>query len=375
MAEFRYLAQRIGGEAHGEVFETELPLDNARRGRALSAPPTASGTISTRVARLVAPDGQPLIKPWHTAIYAVVDDIIRGGYLVLDSRWNGQSWDLPMAGFTGYAAKQPFNGVKEYVDTDPADIWRDIWLDLQSQPGGYMALNISSVQTPVRVGTAARQVEFTTGEGEDVAFEANDGARKLNWWSTFDCGREIDNLASETPFDWREWHVWDDTVIGGIAHYVDLGYPSLGGRKIGPRLVYTENVITEPQAAANPDYATDILVLGAGEGKDRVRGYAGRPLEGLRRVKVVEDRDVDSKGQADVRARRELGTTRDEVHADTLVVERHSNADIDALEPGDELPLFAELTHVTIDQWVKVVDIQATDADPDRIEITVVNPS
>lgn len=371
----RYLAQRLGGDSHGLVLEPELPLDDARRGRALSAPPTASGTISAPLGRLIGPDGLPLIRKWRTAIYAIEEDTIRGGYVVTDSQWTGEAWSLTMAGFTGYAKGQPFNGVKSYVQADPTDIFRDIWDDLQSQPDGNISLQISNATSPVRVGTGPRDVSFTTNAGEDVGFTANDGARTLNWWSTFDCGQEIDNLAAQTPFDWRERHDWDDNAVGGIAHYVDLGYPTLGSRQDRPRLVYRENVLTPPDVTDNPDYATDVVVLGAGEGKDRVRGYAGTERSGLRRVKVIEDTDIISISQANARAVEELAYVRDGFFIDTVVVERHSNADIDALEPGHEVQYYAETdTGFVIDQWVKIVDIQAEDGNPDRVTVTLVRP-
>lgn len=368
-----YIVQRLGGEAHGQTLETELKLTGARRGRALSAPPTASGSIATPVVHLTAADGLPLIRKWRTALFPVDENgNLHGGYVVTNLRPNGQTWELSLAGFTAYPVGQPFSGVKRYVDTDPTDVFRDIWEDLQAQPDGWLGLEISNVTTPVRIGSGPRQVEFSTTEGEDVAFEADDQSRKLNWWSTFDCGREIDNLAAETPFDWRERHAWDDNKPGGIGHFVDIGYPTLGTRKRGPRLVYGENVITPPQPVDNPDYCTDVIVLGAGEGKDRIRGYAGTERDGLRRVKVVEDSDLHSVSQANARAQEELANARAEFLVDTVVVERHSNADIDALEPGDELPYFAETETVVLDQWVRIVNIEHTDDVPDRITVTVV---
>jgi hypothetical protein len=373
MAELRYLVQRIGGASHGTTLETELPLDGARRGRSLSSPPTASGTISTPIARLLGPDGIPIIRKWRTAIFPVEGDTLRGGYIVTDNQWNGQAWDLTLAGFTSYPVGQRFNGEKTYVEADPLDVFRDIWTDLQAQPDGYLGIEVSELTSPVRVGRPARPVEFTTGEGEDVSFEADDQARKLNWWSTLDCGREIDSLATETPFDWMEGHRWDDNATGGIAHYIDLGYPSLGSRQYGPKLVYGENVLTPPQVRDNPDYATDVYVYGAGEGRDRIMGYAGTERTGLRRVKVIEDTTIDSVSQADARAVEHIRSVRDQYILDTVVVERHANADIDALEPGHELQYYAETETVTVDQWVKIVNVEAADAEPDRVTVTVVS--
>jgi hypothetical protein len=119
-------------------------------------------------------------------------------------------------------------------------------------------------------------------------------------------------------------------------------------------------------------FATDIILLGAGEGKDRVRGFAGRPWEGVRRYKVIEDEDVDSAGQADKEARAALARHRGDPRVGAITVVQHDNADLHALEPGDELQYYAETPHVTIDQWVKIIDIKDSPDQGDVAVITVV---
>lgn len=372
---WRYLVQRLGGEAHGEIFETELPISGFALGRALSAPPAASGTIAHEVRRLKAPDGELLLKKWGTAIYPVADDQIRAGYILTNNRWTGSAWSLSLAGFSSYANGMPYGDVREYVDTDPLDIWREIWRHLQDQPGGQLDLRVGDLTSPARIGAAPRQVEFTTGSSENVSFEANDRSKKLVWWETFDCGRMIDDIAREGPFDWVERHEWDDNAVGGIAHYLDPGYPTIGGRKDHLRLVFGENVMTEPEITDGDtaDYATEVHVLGAGEGKDRVRGFAGRGLNGgLRRAKVVEDRNVDNQGQADKLAQELLGRTRGEARVNKVVVVQHSNADINELQPGDEVPYYAETENVLLDMRVRIVNIETRPDQEDQAVLTVV---
>lgn len=366
MAEWRYLVQRLGGDADGEIFETELPVENFVRGRALSAPPAGGATISHPVARLVAPDGKQLIRKWETAIYPVADDQILGGYIVTSNTYNGDTWDLALAGFSASPKGQPYHGVNEFPGADPMDVFRHVWVHHQEQPGAQLHVAVTDATSSIRLPIAPPAAP----EGEQ---QERDEIYRLNYWSTFDLGAIIDDLTVLGDFDWRERHDWGQAEFP-IDHTIELGRP-IGGRKHNFRLVYGENVLTEPQMDDGDgfdSFATDIILLGAGEGKDRVRGFAGRPWEGVRRYKVIEDEDVDSAGQADKEARAALARHRGDPRVGAITVVQHDNADLHALEPGDELQYYAETPHVTIDQWVKIIDIKDSPDQGDVAVITVV---
>lgn len=359
MSEWRYLVQRLGGEADGEIFETELPVENFVRGRALSAPPTSSAQITHPIARLIAADGKPLIRKWETAIYPVVDDQIRGGYIVSNNSWNGEVWNLTLVGFSASPKGQPYQAITEWPGADPADVFRHIWTHHQEQPGANLHVQVGDATTDIRLPVPVAAVV----EGDT----ARDEVYRLNPWTNLDMGKSLDDLTVLGGFDWRERHTWGRAEFP-IDHFIELG--KIGGQKRDVRLVYGENVLTEPDVDDGEmgDFATDIILLGAGEGKDRVRGYAGRPWEGIRRYKVIEDEDVDSKGQADKEAREALARYRGEPKLGSVTVVQHPNADIHALEPGDEVQYYAETPHLVIDRWVKIIDIKDS---PDQSDVAV----
>lgn len=368
MGTWRYLGQQLTGDGNGVWFPGgDLQITAPEVTDALSAPPVATATIAADLPQLKGADGQPLFQRWKTAIYAEAAGQIRAGWLLRDAKRAGTDWELDLVGFSAYPGEQGYDGEKTFVGEDPFNIYRHIWAYLQSQPGGNLGVEVGGTVSPVRVGTPEQTSEFTTSDGINVSGES--GPRELNWWSTTDLGEEIDRLAAETPFDWLETHAWGSG--DQVAHRIVTDYPRIGGKRPDLRLVYGENVRTRPEVGAGR-YANGVVVLGSGEGRTRVRGYAGTVDGRLRRVRTVEDTNLTSTTEANARARRELAAGQGQYVVDTILVEDHSNADLMAIQLGDSMPYYAKLDGLTLDQWVRVVRRTVNPARPDRALLTVV---
>lgn len=346
--DWNYLAGRLTGDGGIDIIETELEIQVESLTRNVSAPSAMTGTISGEVRRLKV-DGRPLFEPWNTVILAEASGQLKAmGLYQPAPTFTGADWKLSMAGLGSYPIGMPYTDSRYFIDADPLDIYRHIWEHLQSQPGGNLGVTIDSLQSPVRVGEQIENVEFVTGAGERVAFEA--GPRKLNWWQTKNLGKEVDDYAKETPFDWIERIFWDGRTP---RCHIGLGYPTLGGRK-DLRLVYGENLASRPTVTEG-EFATAVMVVGAGEGRDSIRGDAGRTGSRVRRVKVVEDKSLRSIKAANAMANDELARTNGELIVDKVEVHDHPNARLEAIEPGDEVRLYFEDDWVKVDQWVRVV--------------------
>lgn len=205
---WRYIVQRLTGVDEPDYLG-EIPISNVRLTDALSGPIALSGTISPEIGMAIAADGRPLLDEWGSAVWAEADGLIRGGGIVTYSRFNGAQWQLECTGFTGYPTDLPYTGTAYYgVQVDPLDMVRLIWSHIQSQPGGNLNLIVDDTTSPVRIGEELENVQFVDANGNTVSFEA--GPYKLAWWVTDDLGREIDNLAKQTPFDYHETHQWAD---------------------------------------------------------------------------------------------------------------------------------------------------------------------
>ena len=191
----------------------------------------------------------------------------------------------------------------------------------------------------------------------------------LNWFSTFDCGQVIDQLAVDTPFDWVERHYWDGDTI---RHRIQVGYPRIGRRRQDLRFAVGENVIVLPTATrSGADYASNVLILGQGEGRDRVAGdvanYTGRP----RRVTVIDDKTITDRDQATEAARREQAWRTAPVQVTDLELTDHPNAPIGSIELGDEVWLEGWTGWVDLAMWVRVTAVSISPAKSDRIVLTV----
>lgn len=333
---WRYFATKLHGDGTESLIADDLPLEGVELLDELSGPGGLTAKISPEYARLKGPDGLPILRAWSTAIYAEKDGQIRGGGILTEPVIDGPDLSLDCVGFSDYARDMPYTGNYSKIQIDPLDVVRHIWNHLQSKPNGNIGLVVASTKSPVRIGTEEREVEFTTGDGEEVSFET--GPFRLSWWETDDLSKEIDDLAAETPFEYRVRHYWSGDTI---KHELELGYPQLGRRLTEPRFAVGENVLVEPSIViGGEEYADEVLVLGAGEGRAMVRGEWAQRGDRLRRVAVVEAKDVRKKDAAAKLAEREVNLRAVEPEAiGSIVVHDHPNAPIGSFAPGDEILL------------------------------------
>jgi len=425
LGDWNFLAGRLTGDGNIEVVETELPINISSIARNLSSPSAMDGTITNSVRRLKAA-GRPIFEPWNTVLIAEASGIIRGMSIYQKPQFTGAEWQLQTIGMSGYPLGMPYDGEISFTGVDPLDVFRHIWAHLQSFPGGNLGVTVSDLRSGIKLGgpevdpltakhAAAKAIRDRLAVHEDDIFEdwtwyeqppgVNDWndelvkeyggntwdrpagvawldkwmedhppptdpekPRKLNWWETTDLGAEIDNLAKEAPFDWVEQVGWQ----GDQPHcHIDLGYPTIGSRKENLRLVLGENMASIP-SVTEADYVNGAWVFGAGEGRERIRGRAGVADGRLRRLRVIEDKGISQVPQADARARDEMNATRGQFLVDTVEVFNHPNAPLEAIELGDEIPLYAETDHVLVDTSVRVVGKEESPQNSDVASLTVV---
>lgn len=340
----RVIAQNI---LTGRWLSWDLPVHDLTVTHNLSGPDVISGGFPSEVHDLRDVD----LEPWGTWIYVEEDGVIRAsGILQPSSVDENEALTLEAVGVTGYAHGIPYLGEFALsgtdpasgttgvgINLDPADIVRAIWAHLQSYPDAKLGVQVTG-STPVRIGTPPKNVDFTTGAGDQVQFVAGPYAA-LNWWQATDCGDEISKLAKETPFDFVERAAWNANKTA-VQQFVDLGYPRIGRRRFDLRFAQDENLL----AAIGPEetdnlYASQVVLLGKGEGRDKVRGYAGQRLgTRLRRVAVIDDKTVDSTTRANALASIDLGR-RQALQDITEMTARahHVNAPLGSFVTGDEV--------------------------------------
>lgn len=370
---WRYFATRLDGEGGETLLHADLPIEDVTIEDVLSGHNVLSGKFEPVYRTLLADDGRPLLDEWSTAIYAENDGDIRGGGILVNSGFDGPSWEVECIGFTGYAQDLPYTG-KGYkgIEVDPIDVVRVIWNHIQNQPGGDLGLILDSTDTngEVTIGTKLRQVEFDTQSGP-VSFES--GPYKLNWYTNHDLAGDIDDLASETPFDYHERHYWD--AQGNLRHRVDIGYKKLGKRRENLRFVYGVNIFEQPSVSRDGDlYASGTMVLGAGEGASMIRALrepARRPGGRLRRIAVVVDDRIKSKRRANKRADAENQWRARLEEIETVIVMDHPNAPLGSVKVGDEIRIEGQGDWIETSMWVRVLSISFQPENGNIAEYTV----
>lgn len=368
---WRYLAQRLTGlgPSEDELIDVSLPLKNVTISDVLSGPGILQGTLEPETKRLVGSDGQPLLQRWNTAIYAESDGVIRAGAILTDPGWNGSVFSLGTLGFAGYPQGMPYTGSWKGTKVDPLDVVRRIWDHLQNQPYGNLGMKMGTLTTPIQIGTELKVATFDPFDDPDhgpTVFES--GPAMLRWYETDDCGEAIDKLADETPFDYHERHEWFGDEI---HHYLDFAYPGFGLRRDDLRFVIGENCAQIPEVKT-AEYATEIMALGAGEGRTMLRAFANRPGAGLRRVVAVTDKSRKSQKGVERFAKAELAARTGVDTISELYVRDHPHARVGALNVGDEILVEGRTGWREVEMWCKVTAISIRPDDGDSQVLSVV---
>lgn len=366
---WRYIAQRLDGLGGGEFLDYDVPLTGATITSVLSGPNRLAGSISPEVARLQDSSGRLIFEEWGTALYAEESGQIRGAGILTHATPSGPSVALDCVGWTGYAAGMPYTGAWFGVEVDPLDVVREAWRHLQTQARGNIGLQVSAAKTGIKIGVTLAQVQFDTQAGP-MKFES--GPVKLAWYLTTDLGGEIDTLAKATPFDYAERHAWrdDDT----IEHHLEFGYPSIGRRRDDLRFQLGENISVIPsQTSTGESFANEVLALGAGEGRDMIRGGAIRMADvRLRRVAVVTDKQRRSIVSANAYASEQLGLRLGLGSIESITVREHPNAALGSWREGDQILIAGDAGWGGFQMWVRILSTTITPESGDVAVITVI---
>lgn len=348
--EWRYYARRMNGDGTSSPLMHGVPLLAPKLDRELSGPGGFDAEIAPeRTLGYKAFDGKPLFIPWSTAIFVEKGGYLRGGYLLTDVEDTGKTLQLTGAGFGAYPAGQPYVGDYSGIQVDPLDVVRMLWAHVQGRLDGNLGLVLDGTTSPVRWGR----------EKPDGAAAAEEGPYVLGWWETHDIGKVIDDIAKTAPFDWRIKHAWDGE---NISHRMEIGYPSLGSRRRDLRFVIGENLIQPdiPIKYQGEDFADEIMMLGAGEGRKMIRALRARYGTGrLRRTIVVQDKTLTSQEAADRAVMEELSYRLGSPELNELTLFDHPNAPIGSYDVGDEIEIRTKTGfHDNLDLWVRILAIQ-----------------
>jgi hypothetical protein len=351
----------------GRFVTHDLPLSDPEITWDLSGPSALTGTLA---AGFGSRERYERLPAWGTAVYAEASGEIRWGGILTEPDPSLGPLALTCIGFAGYPHGMIWTGDYQSPDAgvDPLDVVRMIWQHLQSFPDGDLGVTVSDATSPVRLGSKSEFVKFHSG-GKDVQFTAQD-RYQLKRADSKDCGGEIDNLASEAPFDYRETHAWDGD---GVSHDVELGYPRVGRRRNDLRFVLGENLSVAPAAKGNTDYANEIIANGAGQGEKMLTAQVGHRDGRVRRTALLDAKDVHSKRRLTAQARRQLALSQRLLTVEEIDVRDHPNASLGSVigALGDDIYLTADLGWTVLDGWWRSTRVVARPQSGDAATLTV----
>lgn len=336
---WRYIAQRA---LSNEFLHWDVPIDVTGLRWDLSGPGGLRGAISPDVGNLRDADGRLILEPWGTYLFAEEGGTIRWGGIVQRSAFRGPVWEVEAAGFTSYPHGVPYLGFIRETDADPADLYRQIWADLQAYPEGNLGVQVDSTKTSWRVGT-------------------DEEPYRLPWWEAKDSGDELVSLAEDGRFDYEERHYWSGDEI---AHEVKIGYPRLGRRRFDLAFVQGDNVLSVVEAEREEDFANEVYAIGAGEGRRSKRTRTPIRDGRLRRPIVYTDKGERNESRLTRRSRRELDRHRPSLAIEKIVVRDHPNAQIGSWSVGDDVLVRAEIPWVgEVALWHRITGWELTSED------------
>ena len=328
----------------------DLQLLDGKVTRAVNAPADISGSLP------LGDSSGAFVRKWGSLLVAEQEGRDPVCAIVDHVDVEGDLLKISAGGFSMYPTGTPWLG-KDFagISVDPLDMVRKIWGEVQAYPDGDLGVTVDSLTSPVRIGTAEKDTSFTTGAGEDVSFVS--GPFRLAWWSTEDLGKVFNDLASSTPFEYAERSAWESPDSEVLVHRLQLGYPSIGARKPDLRFEIGVNVTAAPNVSTT-DYASEVMLLGAGDGSariksDRLTNDTGR----LRRVHVATDKSLKSKTAATAAARPILSSFSPAQSIETLEVVDHPGAPFGSFAPGDVIFVQGDAGWADLALWVRIHEI------------------
>ena len=375
---WRYYAQRIDGTGPATTFlHNELRLQDVSIDRVLSGPGQLTAVIKPvdlTVRSVDQTHDEPLIMPERgTLIHAEFNGDITDSFLLMGTGMSGPNLSLDASGLTTVAKGMSYPKSVQFIEADPLDIIRHIWTTIQADPDSNVALQVdATTATDLRVGKAP-QVDATgsgTSGGASVGSD-DDEPYSLNWWSTHDLGGEIDKLCEATGIEYRVRSAWNGDRTQ-VMHYLEFGYPAIGARKTELRFVVGENIQVMPTLDRGGDeYANHVVILGAGEGSEMIRGEARTRDGRVRTMVTLDDKSITDRARANRVAALELRRRQQLTQVSDVVIRNTGLAELGSFGPGDEIRVAGMTDWAPFDLWARVVSMTINPDKPDLMQAKI----
>ena len=117
------------------------------------------------------------------------------------------------------------------------------------------------------------------------------------------------------------------------------------------------------------DFANVVAAYGVGEGSKQKRATASQRDGRLRRVSIVDAKDIDNSASLSAIARDELGRARQITDITGFVVRDHPNATLGSFDVGDDVLVETTIGWQPTRMWVRILSYTFS-PDGDTVSVT-----
>lgn len=267
-------------------------------------------------------------------------------------------------GFSSYPKKIPWLANWNPFACDVFEVVHQVWAHVQSMPGGDMGVVVEPAESGIIMLPG-------------YAFDGN--IANINFYAMFiraadkqDCQDNIDKLARDIPFDYREESAWNHDHTA-VEKKISMGYPKIGYDQDNLAFVIGENVLeAKPFTEPEIDWSSEVIVDGWWPGAVYTSTFANADPFRFRRVVSEDDARINSNERAHAWARRKLAKRQTPKYWESIIVDMdHPNAPFGSYDVGDRINVFGRMPSVgDVYQQHKILAI-AVDEQTSTCELTL----
>lgn len=281
---WRFYAQRI---VSGEWLDTDVNLSACSLTYNLSAPNSGQIVLPYPDVEPIGSDNKPVWGKWNTMFYAEKNGNLDSAFIVDSISPGAGGAKVALIGTSGWLQRVDYSGNWQVWERDTFDAVRELIDHANGKPRGltFVRDNSNSVTTvgdpepppkptkpPRHKGESKADYQASTryhNWQDDLtdwnnAYGSNE-RYKLVFWEAPIVGDELNSLANENSFDWREQYTWTAPLTPQFKiNFAD----DLSVVRTDFAIVDGENVVGRLAPSDDDDtYANKVLVIGAGQGQ------------------------------------------------------------------------------------------------------------
>jgi hypothetical protein len=362
-------------DTNAQLYDPELTwkLSGPNTGKAIV--PAGMG-VSTD-----AEDGKRIWGKWNTLLFAEEDGELAWAGICTAANPDEKGLSLEFVGPWGWTQHIPYNAVYSHWRTNAFDVVRALIEHAETYKPGFN-FSVPSADSQFFVGDTQppdkpKEPHRKKGEKLNDFYDSKrykDYKEDLSDWNKlygqrekFEIafyeapyvGEEIDALAKEVGFDYREGVEWKDRGALKVQYNFELK-DSISHRRDDIQFVDGMNLAQalDPKDGSET-YANRVIGLGAGEGRKMLRVAFGDDDGRLYQAQFVQYKSVRAveRLRALVKADHAVFSTTDPKIDELDVWDVPGFASTSSLRVGDEVKVLSQNTVPPVDAWVRILTI------------------